>query len=153
MTDKSAPSTFTGKHMLAIFVIGFGIVAAVNFTMAGLATGGFHGIVVQNSYVASQKFNGWLQEAEKSRALGWKATAMRSEDGRVALSTADLPPGAIITAQLRRPIGKREYAQLRFAPVGEDAWLSNRPVDQGRWTMRLRIEAAGKVWSEESELP
>ena len=152
MIDNAQTGKFTGKHMLAIFVTGFGIVAAVNFTMASLATSGFHGIVVQNSYVASQKFNGWLDKAERSRALGWDATATRREDGRVELTTKAVPAGAIITAELRRPLGAREYASLRFEPLGDGSWHSLETVAPGRWTVRLRIEAAGAVWSEESEL-
>ncbi|MEO1221410.1 MAG: FixH family protein [Pseudomonadota bacterium] len=33
---------FTGKHMAAILVAGFGVVVAVNFTMASYAVGGCH---------------------------------------------------------------------------------------------------------------
>ncbi len=60
MASKQAKGSFTGKHMLGVMIAGFGIVAAVNFYMASLAVGGFHGIVVENSYVASQKFNDWI---------------------------------------------------------------------------------------------
>ena len=49
---------FTGKHMATILVLGFGVVVAVNFTMASLATNGFSGVVVENSYVASQAGRG-----------------------------------------------------------------------------------------------
>ncbi len=41
--------TFTGKHMAATMVGGFGIVIAVNFYMASLATSGFGGVVVENA--------------------------------------------------------------------------------------------------------
>lgn len=152
MTSNAQSGKFTGKHMVAIFVFGFGIVAAVNFYMASLATGGFHGIVVENSYVASQKFNGWLEEAEQARQLGWEASAARDEDGFVELTTNAVPANAIITAELRRPLGEREYASLRFGSLGDGTWRSVGPIAAGRWIVRLRIEAAGEVWSEESEL-
>ena len=50
----------TGRHVAAIFIGFFAIVIAVNMLMASYAIGGFGGTVVDNSYVASQKFNGWL---------------------------------------------------------------------------------------------
>ncbi|MEL6738807.1 MAG: FixH family protein, partial [Pseudomonadota bacterium] len=131
---------FTGKHMLITMVAGFGIVAAVNFYMASLAVGGFHGIVVDNSYVASQKFNDWIEEAEAMEALGWSTEAARDETGHVVLTTEGVPAGAAISAELRRPIGKREFASLTFAPLGDGRYRSLEALDEGRWTMRLAIE-------------
>ncbi|WP_349512761.1 FixH family protein [Erythrobacter sp. NFXS35] len=143
---------FTGKHMAMVFVAGFGIVIAVNLVMASFAVSGFHGVVVANSYVASQKFNGWLDKAEESRALGWEVRPERRTDGRVVLSTAGVPTGATVTADLRRPIGAKDFASLTFAHDGEGRWLSNEAVAHGRWTMRLAIAAAGQDWAGESEL-
>ena len=65
---------FTGRHMALILVAGFGIVIAVNFLMAYLAARDFGGVVVENSYVASQNYNSWLKEADAQRQLGWEAT-------------------------------------------------------------------------------
>lgn len=143
---------FTGKHMAAILVAGFSVVAVVNFYMASLAVGGFHGIVVENSYVASQHFNAWLKEAEEARALGWVAEAERDETGFVVVTTTDVPESAIVTAELRRPLGEREYATLGFGSMGEGRYRSTQPIGDGRWTMRLFIEAGGRKWAEESEL-
>ena len=58
-----ARKPFGGRQMAAIFVTGFGIVIAVNVAMASLAVESFHGTVVDNSYVASQSYNGWLGKA------------------------------------------------------------------------------------------
>lgn len=152
MTSTTKAKPFTGRHMTAILVVGFGIVAAVNFTMATYATGGFHGVVVENSYVASQQFNGWLKDAEQMRALGWEASPARDEAGHVVITTEGLPDGAALTAELRRPIGAREYASLTFAPTDDGRFRSLQSVDDGRWTIRLFITAGGKQWAEESEL-
>ena len=40
---------FTGRHMAAIMVAFFGVIIAVNFTMARFATATFGGRVVENS--------------------------------------------------------------------------------------------------------
>jgi len=143
---------FTGRHMLAVMVIGFGIVIAVNFTMASFAVGGFHGVVVENSYVASQQYNDWLEKAEASKALGWEAQVSRGTDGFVIVDTSDVPAGAQVTAQLRRPIGEREYASLTFSAIGEGKFRSTQSVPTGRWISRLFIETDGQEWSAESEL-
>jgi nitrogen fixation protein FixH len=157
MASEPKHTEFTGKHMLAVMVTGFGIVVAVNFYMASLATGGFHGVVVENSYVASQKFNGWLEEAEKNEALGWQVETSRDDAGHVVLSASAVPRNPSITAHLRRPLGTHEYASLDFAPVDDGAggvtYRSTSAVSGGRWTIRLRIEAGGESWTSESELP
>ncbi|MFP5454579.1 MAG: FixH family protein, partial [Alphaproteobacteria bacterium] len=51
---------FTGRHMAASMVGFFTVVIAVNVTMATVASHSFGGTVVDNSYVASQRFNRWL---------------------------------------------------------------------------------------------
>lgn len=143
---------FTGKHMAAILVAGFGVVVAVNFTMASYAVGGFHGTVVENSYVASQHFNDWLEEAKAAKALGWTAVAARDEAGYVMIQTKSVPQGALLKAELRRPLGTRELASLSFAPLGEGRFRSTQKVAPGRWTVRLSIEAQGRKWAEESKI-
>lgn len=149
---RRAKKTFTGRHMATVLVVGFGIVVAVNFTMASYAAGGFHGVVVENSYVASQKYNDWLAKAEAAKALGWEASLARDDDGYVVLNTKGVPSDAELTAQLRRPIGEHDFASLTFEPVGKGKYRSTKPVADGRWTTRLFIESAGQKWAEESEL-
>jgi len=152
MAKQAKQREFTGKHMAMVMVGGFGIVMAVNFYMASLATGGFHGIVVDNSYVASQKFNTWLEEARKDDALGWSAALSRDETGHVIIATEAVPENAQITADLRRPIGTKEFASLTFAQMTDGTYRSDSPVNPGRWTVRLAIDAAGHRWDQESEL-
>lgn len=143
---------FTGRHMAAILVAGFGVVMCVNFYMASRAIDGFHGTVVDNSYVASQQFNDWLAEAEAAKALGWTADIARDEAGFLVVTTEAVPAGAQVSADLRRPIGAREYADLAFVPVADGRFSSTEQVAAGRWIVRLRIEAEGQRWAGESEL-
>jgi hypothetical protein len=81
------------QHMTAILVAFFGVVVVVNFTMAGYASSTFGGIVVENSYVASQHFNRWLDEARAEDRLGWDAVTAWRPDGRLAIT---------VTGALRR---------------------------------------------------
>ena len=57
MTGNRTMREFTGKHMLAIMIAFFGVVFAVNFTMVYFSRHSWTGLVVENSYVASQEFN------------------------------------------------------------------------------------------------
>jgi nitrogen fixation protein FixH len=149
---KAASKPFTGRHMAAIFVAGFGIVIAVNLFMASHAVGSFHGTVVDNSYVASQKYNGWIAKAEASKALAWQVIPERRADGRVVLETLGLPEGAVISAEAERPLGERETLALTFAPEGQGRWLSTEPLADGRWRLRMAIRAPGGEWAGEAEL-
>jgi len=144
---------FTGKHMALVFIAGFGVVIAVNLVMATFAVRSFHGTVVDNSYVASQKFNGWIDTAEQSRALGWQVQPTRLADGRIRVTTGGVPDGATISAIARRPLGKHETINLSFAPDGAGQWVTNEALAQGRWTLNLRVTGGGITWNGESELP
>ena len=147
-----ARKNFTGKHMAAIFVGGFAIVIAVNLLMASIAVGSFHGTVVDNSYVASQNYNGWLKQAAASKALGWQAVPHRRDDGRVVVEALGVPAGARMTATAERPLGAREDQPLTFAPEGQGRWVSTEPLAPGRWQLRLAIRAGGEAWAGEAEL-
>lgn len=148
---KKRKGEFTGRHMAIIMAAGFGIVIAVNATMASLAIGGFHGVVVENSYVASQKFNTWLEEAEQARALGWQVRPERGLDGHVLLRTEGVPAGTSFAAALRRPLGEKAFADLTFRPLGDGVWRSDQPIAPGRWLIRLSADAGAAQWAEESE--
>lgn len=150
MTPKS--SAFTGKHIAAVFIGGFGVVIAVNLVMASFAVGSFHGTVVDNSYVASQNYNGWIHKAEASKALGWQAIPERRADGRVVLETLAVPANAAITAEAERPLGEREAARLTFVPQGQGRWLSNETLGAGRWQVHIGIRAGAQEWAGESDL-
>lgn len=139
----SGNGKFTGKHMALVFVGGFGVVIAVNLIMATFAVGSFHGTVVDNSYVASQKFNGWLDEAEKDRALGWKVEAKRLFGGQIQITTTGVPENAEVQAVASRSLGEHEPVSLTFVEEGAGRWVSNQSVEKGRWDLRVIINATG----------
>lgn len=145
-------SEFTGRHMLAILVAGFGIVVVVNFYMAYLATHGFGGVVVENSYVASQKYNEWLDEARRERAFGWQARIGRDEGGRLSVTTQGVPTGAEIVAELRRPLGDLDDAVIGLKSAAAGQYISPHAVPAGRWLVRLHIKADGRRMQAEDEI-
>lgn len=152
-SPSAAKARFTGKHMTAILVGGFGVVVSVNMLMATLASSSFGGVVVENSYVASQNFNEWLDRAEESEALGYAVTPSRRADGLVILATDGVPVGAQVTALARHPLGQMPDEALVFVLTSDGTWASTRPLPDGRWTLRFDIAANGTQWRGERPLP
>ncbi len=143
---------FTGWHMTAILVAFFGTVAAVNFTMARYASSTFGGIVVENSYVASQEFNGWLEEARESEGLGWAVVTTWRPDGRLVMSVHDAPDYLTAQATARHPLGRKPDRALTFTRIGQDTYLSDESLPAGRWTLRLELTDGIATWRREDDI-
>jgi len=152
MNTNTHKRPFTGRHMSLILGAFFVTVFAVNMTMARLASSTFGGVVVENSYVASQHFNRWLDEAEKQDALGWTVVAERRSDDRIGLKLDRVPPGATVSAVARHPLGRLPDESLAFAAAGNGLQVSNRALPAGRWTLRIVIEADAETWRTELAL-
>lgn len=149
-----ARSRFTGRHMAAILVGFFAVVIAVNVAMARLASSTFGGVVVENSYVASQNFNKWLGEAAAERRLGWTASAARLPDGRIEVRMTGLPAApATLLATARHPLGRMADRTLAFVEAAPGRFVSDEALPQGRWVLRIEAAAAGQNWRAEVEAP
>jgi nitrogen fixation protein FixH len=140
---------FTGWHMLATMVAFFGVVIAVNMTMMSIARGSFGGIVVDNSYVASQEFNGWLDAAQAQEELGWSAASAITAEGRVLVTVAGTPEPLAVTATARHPLGRLPDRALTFHRTSAGHYVSTQALPEGRWTLRLQLAAADAVWRDE----
>jgi nitrogen fixation protein FixH len=139
---------FTGRHMAIILVTFFAIVIAVNVMMARFAISTFGGVVVENSYVASQKFNGWLNEARAEKALGWKAKVARAANGEVVVTLANASGaplnGAHLAGRAEHPLGRRPDTALMFHETAPGSFAAR--LEQGRWRVRLTVVATGHTW-------
>lgn len=124
---------FSGRHMTVILVAFFGVVVAVNLTMATFATRTFGGVVVDNSYVASQKYNHWLDAARKQRQLGW--TVEPSLDPQRHVTVSIDVDGARVSGFARHPLGREADVPLSF---GKDL-RSVQALPSGRWAVHLLI--------------
>ena len=138
---------FTGKRMAAVMIAFFGVVIAVNLLMATLATRTFGGTVVDNSYVASQRFNGWLKEARAQADLQWHARIEIDESGHLlARSWTPAGPfsGAAVEAHATHPLGRAPDGRLQLRPVAPGLYRSLEPIPAGRWTVRLVVRRDGE---------
>ena len=142
MTDKSTRGRFTGRHMAAILVAFFAIVITVNVTMARFAMSTFGGKVVENSYVASQHYNEWLERAAAQDRLGWEKTATLDASRHVLLTVRK--QGSILreveaSATINHPVGRTTPAALRFEPAAGGVLRSVEPLVKGRWRLDLIV--------------
>jgi|SRR5512139_1136402 nitrogen fixation protein FixH len=143
---------FTGWHMATLLVAFFGVVIAVNLIMARYASSTFGGIVVENSYVASQEFNGWLDAAKDQEKLGWEAVTAWRPDGRLAVTVRGPGEGAKLSGVARHPLGRLPDIRLEFDRNGSGRFLSQQAVPDGRWTLRLELVDGGRTWRREEML-
>lgn len=136
MTARSTTGReFTGRHLLMILVAFFGVVIGVNVTMAWLANSSWTGLVVRNSYVASQEFNRKAAAAEAQIARGWRFD-LAVANGKVGFDfvTAN---GAPVTARsvkvtFKRPVTDREDVTVELALV-DGRWEASHPLADGAW--------------------
>ncbi len=139
---------FTGYHAAAILCAFFAVVIAVNVTMARFAISTFGGTVVDNSYVASQKFNGWLAEARREQALGWTVGDPVRDGSRLVVTITDSLgqplTGATLTMRAEHPLGRAPERDLTFAETAPGQYQSIEPFPQGRWKLRASIRRDGR---------
>lgn len=137
---------FTGYHMLAWTVGFFVIVISVNAIMATIAERSFTGVVVENSYVASQHFNRWLAEAKAQDKLGWNA-AIGHDRAHVTVRLTGpqaLIGNATLTGTAIHPLGYLPDRMLHFARGEHGEYRSLERLPPGRWQVRVSAKQGGE---------
>jgi nitrogen fixation protein FixH len=136
---------FTGWHMTAVMAGFFAVVIAVNFVMASDAVRTFGGVVVENSYVAGQRYNGWLAEARAQDRLGWQAEASAAKDTLVVrLSDANGPiDGALVAVDAEHPLGRLPGRAFALSGTGDGRYVGAHALPHGRWQVRIEARARG----------
>lgn len=130
-----------GWHVLVVFVLAFGVIIAVNVTLAYNAIRTFPGLEVKNSYIASQSFE---QNRRAQLSLGWDVSAL-VRDGLLELTVTEKgqPIAPVIeSAILGRATHVAQDQTLDFVFDGT-AFVSPIDVLPGNWNLRLRLRADG----------
>ena len=127
----------TGRHVLAIFIGGFGIIFAVNIFMAFNAVATFPGMEVDSSYADSQTFD---DRRAAQEALGWNASVEVPGDGTLILHLVDDAGAPVapadLTALLTRPTNREEDQLLALTRVN-GAFVAPADLGDGQWRLRL----------------
>lgn len=129
-----------GWHVFAGFALAFGIIIAVNVTLAVNAVRTFPGLEVKNSYVASQSFDA---DRTAQLALGWDVSAtLDGEELRLVI----LEDGKPIAPQIESAtFGRATVVSVDQTPeFGFDGQALRARVvaGPGNWNLRLKIRAA-----------
>jgi nitrogen fixation protein FixH len=130
----------TGRKVFFIVSGGFAIVIAANMAMLYASLHSFPGLVVENSYVASQSFN---ERVAEIRALGWESEAYY-QDGVVSVELVDhagQPVETTVHAEIGRPTLAAGVIELSYDPV-VGRYVAEHDLAPGRWRLDLFADAA-----------
>jgi nitrogen fixation protein FixH len=137
---------FTGRDMLFLMVAFFAVVISVNMAMAVIASGSWSGLVVKNSYVASQQFNEKTAELERSAAMDVHAS-LSYQKGEVVVQLNDTS-GAVLSAnsvtlRIGRPSFDGQDRNLTMSCGSDGACRAQANLGPGIWTGEVEAELSG----------
>lgn len=136
---RTSEKTLTGRKVLFILLTFFGVVTAANVAMIYAATDTFPGLVVRNSYDASQIYDA---ERDAQAALGWRAAA-DLKDGVLAVAirdTQDQPVrGLTVSAVVGRPATTAEDREIELVET-DGAYTARPGLKKGIWRVDIRAQ-------------
>ena len=146
----SAKVEFTGRHMLIIMVAFFGLVIAVNIFLAVKSIETFSGLVVNNSYVASQTFD---KDTDKLAADAAKDVHpdLSFANGLVHLKLAAAAGQPIAAHNLHLTLGHAVSAStdqaLAFTSLSAGEFEAKANLNGGYWQGQLALTLPdGSAW-------
>jgi nitrogen fixation protein FixH len=133
--------------MLAVVFLFFGVIIAVNVVLAVAASGTFPGLVVRNSYVASQGYNQLLTSARVQTEAGWRLE-LEAADGllnvRLANRDGRVEHYLVVTALAGRPSSSREDRTIEFSD-GADGYRAAEALSPGLWEIDVEARRGGEL--------
>jgi nitrogen fixation protein FixH len=133
---SKAAREFTGFHMWMLAVSFFGVIIAVNVGMATLAIRSWTGLVVDNSYVASQEFEEKRLAHEAQRAAGWQATLTYLPGvARLLIVDGAHAPVALgdVSIKINRPVGGHDDKVLDLERHDDGSYEAAVDLPVGVW--------------------
>ncbi|MFQ6180834.1 FixH family protein [Sinorhizobium meliloti] len=146
--QRSPARGFTGWHMVAVMGLFFGTIISVNLVMAWNASRSWSGLVVENTYVASQQFNGKVAEGRAFQASGIKGRLTTAPGAiRYVLTRNGEPERQIhkVIAVLKRPVEEHEDLRVELEPRGEGAFVLTEKLKAGQWIAAMTAMAGDAV--------
>lgn len=141
-TEDDGVRRFTGRHAAYIICSFFGVVIIVNLIMAGSALFTFGGTIVDNSYVASQKYNGWIEQGEEQAKLGWVIANIAHDGDKVTIAmhdkTGEPLEDMVISVMAEHPLGQKDAVDLVLSETQQNGiYKSDMPLEKGRWKLKI----------------
>ncbi|MDO1580498.1 FixH family protein [Rhizobium oryzicola] len=146
-TANTKSFVFTGWHMLGVVCLFFGTIITVNFYMAYQAVHSWSGIVVENTYVASQEFNAKTAEAKALNDAGVKGDI--KIDGNIIRYKLTDGQGQPIPAdevklQFKRPVGDHQDFTVTPRQVAPGLFEADHNALPGHWIIEASAFRQGK---------
>ncbi|NKM36569.1 FixH family protein [Rhizobium laguerreae] len=151
---KTSVQGFTGLHMLLSTSAFFCVVIAVNVTMAFYASSSWSGLVVENTYVASQKFN--------RKAAAMKAMAASRIEGNLSIKGHEIrydihdkggSPAIVddVVLNFKRPVGDHEDFHLTLKKAAAGRFEAEHDLAEGDWIVEAISRNGGVVVMHEAK--
>lgn len=142
-TPRPARGEFTGRHMLLAIVGFFGVIIAVNITMAVVSSVSWTGLVVPNSYVASQEFETKRLAHIAQQEAGWRAS-LGYAGGTALLSVVDAAGVPVDLGepmlQINRPVGGHDDQRVALSRRPDGVYAGPVTLGPGVWEARVSIQ-------------
>ena len=146
---------FTGKHMLFVMFAFFGIIIAVNLTMATMASKSWTGLIVKNSYVASQKYNSELQKAQIQRASGIRSE-LEYANGNLIFNLKNRDGRQLVVDNLTIAIGRPAFEQEDqtgiFKTEANFTYIFPVALAKGEWAIRITGKSEGEAYRRDARI-
>ncbi|MEO0809871.1 MAG: FixH family protein [Pseudomonadota bacterium] len=153
--NQEKSGTFTGWHMLIVMLLFFGVIVSVNITMAILAGRTWTGLVVTNSYVASQNFNAELREARLQQQRGWTSD-LQYEGGAIQFSLRDRQGQPVVIDGLKLNYGRPAFEQadqtVGLEYVGDGLYRAAATLKAGIWALKVSGGTGDSRYRRDSRL-
>ena len=136
--------TLKGRHVLAMLLLFFGTVFAVNFYMARVAIQTFSGLEAEKPYQEGLKYNDVIAAARQQAERHWTVDAkvepqkdgvlliVTQRDG-AGVATSDLAMKAIFL----HPADRRRDVAVDLVAAGNGVYRVLAPVSAGRWDVQI----------------
>ena len=146
---------FTGWHMLFCMFAFFGIIIAVNLTMATLASSSWTGLVVKNTYVASQQYNDHLMQADDQSRRGLKSE-ISYENGALSFQISGRDSEVLkpedATLWIGRPAFEQEDRLLALQCSPEGKCETKLALSAGVWAVRIEASLPGGKYRRDARI-
>lgn len=128
-----------GWHVFTGFAMAFGVILAVNLTLAFNAVRTFPGLEVKNSYVASQSFD---TDRASQEALHWDVAATLDSD---ILTLSIHKDGQALAPVIEQAVFGRATSvaadQTPLFRFNGEAYVAVVKAGPGNWNLRLKMRA------------
>lgn len=148
-----SPKPLTGRMVLLVLVVFFGVVFGVNGLLMKLAIQTLPGTEVDSAYSASLAYEKEITAARNQDARAWKVSAhvQRAPDGGAtvqveARDNKGMPmAGLTFQGRFERPTDRRADQPVGLTDVGGGIYRgSAAPIAPGQWDLVLEGDAAGQ---------